>query len=168
MFNNGLPHKASFWTNIRAASTKLSRAGTLVEAVVVISTIRLGLARLRYPTLVQFLSASARLLRTSNKSTNAQRRVISAIRRAQRWGAGELSCLEEALSIQWMLQRRNIDAQLQIGVAKTQDNCLIAHAWVEYAGHVVSIDPQSPNSYVLLIPSTNGLPNESHRGHLPL
>jgi hypothetical protein len=131
--------------------------------------VRIGLSHLRYPVLLHLLQRSARRLRTSSKAPKfAEDRVVSAVRHARRFGTGKISCLEEALSIQWMLRRRNIEAQLQIGVKRTDNDQLVGHAWVESVGKIISIDLDSPSSYTVLTSSTNELPNESYRRHSTL
>jgi hypothetical protein len=55
-------------------------------------------------------------------------------------------CLPESLTVLWLLRKRSIPAVMRLGVRK-RDDSLDAHAWVEYAGEVVSGDPNMPSAY---------------------
>lgn len=52
-------------------------------------------------------------------------------------GVYRASCLEQSLTLWWLLRRRGIDSQIRIGVRKEADR-LEAHAWVEFAGVVLN------------------------------
>jgi hypothetical protein len=52
-----------------------------------------------------------------------------------------MSCLRQALALQWLLGRRGIIADLCFGVRKEADG-LDAHAWLEYEGQPVG-EPES-------------------------
>ena len=47
-----------------------------------------------------------------------------------------MRCLERSLTLQRMLRRRGVAAELQIGVEKKGD-VLAAHAWLEVDGHAI-------------------------------
>jgi len=47
-----------------------------------------------------------------------------------------MTCLPRALTLRWMLNRRGIPAQVQIGVTKTPQG-IRAHAWIEVDGQQV-------------------------------
>ncbi len=47
-----------------------------------------------------------------------------------------MTCLRQALTLQWLLARRGVAADLRIGVRK-QAGALEAHAWVECAGQAI-------------------------------
>lgn len=47
------------------------------------------------------------------------------------------SCLVQAVAAQWMLRRENWASDLHVGVVKTPNGGLLAHAWVECEGAVV-------------------------------
>jgi hypothetical protein len=50
---------------------------------------------------------------------------------------GDQPCLVQALAVQLLFTRRNIPADLCLGVAKEKDGQLAAHAWVESEGEIV-------------------------------
>ncbi|HMG46785.1 MAG TPA: lasso peptide biosynthesis B2 protein [Allosphingosinicella sp.] len=52
---------------------------------------------------------------------------VSACARRVPWRA---KCFEQGLAAQWMLSRRNVVATLHYGIAKRDDQDLIAHVWV--------------------------------------
>jgi hypothetical protein len=178
MFSNRPSSNRRLGSYLRRAVKKLSEIPAWAEATVLLLSVRVALARLRYPTLLQWLEKSAHKLRAATAPEDAERQVLRAIHRARRFGVGNISCLEEALSIQWMLRRRSVEAHLRIGVRRTDDNQLLGHAWIESGGEIVSIDQQSPASYVVLSnaatrlfpteSTTTELSHESHRRHRPI
>jgi hypothetical protein len=70
--------------------------------------------------------ASERLLRTC--------RMVKA---AVRYGFGHPTCLEQSLTLWYLLQKQNIPARLRIGVRKSGEK-FEAHAWVERDGAVLN------------------------------
>ena len=61
------------------------------------------------------------------------------VRAAAHLGMGRPTCLAQSLTLWWLLRRQGIPAQLRIG-ARTAEEKLEAHAWVECGGEVVN-DP---------------------------
>lgn len=55
------------------------------------------------------------------------------VRAAVRHGLGHPTCLEESLTLWWLLARQGIASDLRIGVRKSAEK-FEAHAWVEYQG----------------------------------
>ena len=51
-------------------------------------------------------------------------------------GLYRANCLKRSLATWWLLQRRGISTELNIGVNK-DDGAFNAHAWVEYMGHTL-------------------------------
>lgn len=72
---------------------------------------------------------------TDSDLTTAQSvaRMVSA---AANHGPYRANCLKRSLATWWLLQRRGVAAELNIGVNKDAGE-LNAHAWVEYAGHAL-------------------------------
>lgn len=52
---------------------------------------------------------------------------------AARHGPYRASCLPTALTLQWLLRRQGIEAELRLGVRKERER-LEAHAWLEHEG----------------------------------
>ena len=48
-----------------------------------------------------------------------------------------ITCLDRSLALWWLLRRRNIDCDLRIGTAQTE-NGVAAHAWLERDGVVLN------------------------------
>lgn len=67
---------------------------------------------------------------------DATARMVGA---AAHHGIGRPTCLEQSLTLWWLLRRQGIPAQLRIG-ARTTSERFEAHAWVECGGEAVN-DP---------------------------
>jgi len=73
---------------------------------------------------------------TTNPSPPENARIettVRMVRAAVRHGFGRPSCLEESLTLWWLLARQGISSDLRIGVRK-QPEAFEAHAWVERDG----------------------------------
>jgi hypothetical protein len=137
---------------VRPADTLL-----VAEAAFLLRAVHYGLRWLRYPTLLHILRRSATLTaRCRREPRGTELEVLWAI--GWVWGKGIAvpSCLEEALTVQWMLRRRCIESQVRIGVVKSEAGTLLGHAWAERDGRVVSVDQGSPARYVVLTPPMVG------------
>ncbi len=149
----------------------LGEALLLMEAAWILGVVRWGLRRLRWPVLLRLLRASAALTRSPRRGrpgADPAAAVLRAIGRAGRRRTQPPSCLEEALSVQWMLRRRHVETQIRIGVTKGDTGGLRGHAWAERTGRVLSVDPLSPARYALLTGPLDGQLDELHRRHLSL
>jgi hypothetical protein len=62
--------------------------------------------------------------------------VMRAVGAAVRHGLGHPTCLEQSLTLWWLLQREGVTSQLRIGVRKDGDK-FEAHAWVECEGEAL-------------------------------
>jgi hypothetical protein len=58
-------------------------------------------------------------------------------------------CLAQALAGEVMLRRRGQAAEVRIGVARSEDGRLLAHAWLESRGRVV-VGGADTSSYAVL------------------
>jgi|RhiMethySRZTD1v2_1073278.scaffolds.fasta_scaffold952793_2 transglutaminase superfamily protein len=66
---------------------------------------------------------------------NAIPSILGAINRACRYYPRETACLQRSVALSWMLRRRGIPADLEIGVRQTPFE---SHAWVEVEGKVIN------------------------------
>jgi hypothetical protein len=117
--------------------SQLSREerGLLLQATVVVGTVRLGLWVLPFRTLRDFVahtSASTTVRGDVETVSRVGWAVTSAARRIP-----AATCLTQALAAQYLLRRRGVEARLRIGVARERGERLQAHAWVESGGRVV-------------------------------
>jgi hypothetical protein len=94
------------------------------------------------PSNLQDLPSSRRLY----QATHLGLLVNIANRRFRIW---QVDCLPESLAVWGLLRRKGLDARLRLGMRK-QDGRYDGHAWVEYAGQVVSGDPNQPGEYIML------------------
>ncbi len=110
----------------------------LVNAAILLGTIRLGLWLLPFQTLRRLL---ARMTQTATELQQPNQasvgRVVWAVEVVSRYTPGGVKCLARALATQVLLGRRGHLTQLRIGVAKNEEGKLEAHAWVESQGKVV-------------------------------
>ncbi|HEY3884247.1 MAG TPA: lasso peptide biosynthesis B2 protein [Vicinamibacterales bacterium] len=74
------------------------------------------------------------------------RAAVAAVDRTSRYLA--MSCLPRALALRWMLARRGVATTLRLG-ARREGDALLAHAWVEWNGVVLS-DPEIVDRYAPL------------------
>jgi hypothetical protein len=49
-------------------------------------------------------------------------------------------CLEQSLTLYWLLRRRGVQVSLRLGVNPYRFR---AHAWIEYDGKAIEEDPES-------------------------
>ena len=63
-------------------------------------------------------------------------RVTWAVAHASRL-VPEASCLTQAMAVRRLLKRRGVGCTLKLGVKRDDKGAFCAHAWIEYAGHVV-------------------------------
>lgn len=70
----------------------------------------------------------------SSNDVTAGHRLAALAAIAGAHGLYRITCLRQALLLQWMLRRRGVHGSLQIGALKTPEGTLDAHAWVELDG----------------------------------
>ena len=76
-------------------------------------------------------------------------RLVWLVEVAGRYAPVNTTCLKKALILSWLLERRGIQTELQIGVAR-RDGTLIAHAWLERKGQVI-LGPPGSDGYEPLL-----------------
>lgn len=85
--------------------------------------------------------------RDALKGARYRRRVIWAVSAASRRLLPKKPCLTQALVARWLLALGGHSAELRIGVALGERRELLAHAWLEQAGHVILGGNDSPLKY---------------------
>ena len=82
----------------------------------------------------RFLISSEK--RATSVSLNLMQRLYQLVGWASHLHILPMACLEKSLALEWMLRRRGINAQVEIGAHKVSEG-INAHAWVEVNGQVV-------------------------------
>jgi hypothetical protein len=128
-------------------SISLQEWGRLVQATVLVLSIRFCLSLFSFRTVTKFLRQKALAFPSSRGADEAYKRHVTwAASAAARRLLPNRPCLTQALVVQFLLMRRHCPVQLQIGVTK-EDGALAAHAWVELDGRVLIGGPTSPSRY---------------------
>jgi hypothetical protein len=117
----------------------------LVRTFLLLLGVRLGLAFVKFQRLRTFLGqlstatphSKKQLPRDPNLTNQTVRQVIWAVERSTTLMPGGAKCLAKALTTQVLLERRGCDCELKIGVAKTDQGQLEAHAWIEKDQQVI-------------------------------
>ena len=118
----------------KLARLPASECWLLARACVLVAVVRVCLWLLPFRR-VQRISEGL-MSRASSRTATSTERVAWAVRTSSRY-IPKASCLTQAMATQVMLSRRGIPHQLRIGVAKSEEGKLEAHAWVESDGCVV-------------------------------
>ena len=125
-------------SQLRALTTQERRV--LLASLFLLPTVALTLRLKGYRWTRAFLQK--RIPEHDTLTTNAQNPVLKAqsvarmVSIAARFGPYRANCLKQSLVTWWLLQRRGIAAELNIGVNK-QAGDFSAHAWVEYSGNTL-------------------------------
>ncbi|WP_341526359.1 lasso peptide biosynthesis B2 protein [Nostoc sp. UHCC 0302] len=107
----------------------------LINSFILLGLVKLGLWLLPFQTLRQLL---ARISQPNPRLDQAPiSKIIWAINVSTRYMPSGAKCLARALVCQVLMTRRGYSPELRIGVAKSQEGKLEAHAWIESQGQVV-------------------------------
>jgi hypothetical protein len=109
----------------------------LVQAVFLLGIVKLGLALLPFLTLRNILARIAQTPPLPKTNRVSPDQLAWAVSLASQYTVGAKTCLAQALTAQALLTRYGYPAHLQLGVAKSDNGQLQAHAWVESNGKVV-------------------------------
>ena len=116
--------------------------GLLVTSMIVVTWFKLALQVLPFRTLHR-ISVSHRLPNNPLKATNrrvAKRRIMWAVEIASRRIPGGATCLTRALAALLMLRWHGYTANLRIGVMKSGESEVQAHAWIESDQEILAED----------------------------
>jgi hypothetical protein len=116
--------------------------GALIRSAVLLPLIALGLRLLGFRRLQVILAKLAPDHESAFDGRSGSTRdvvqvVVRMVAAASREGLVHGNCLEQSLTLWWLLRRRDVPVQLRIGVQKQGDQ-FQAHAWVELAGTVLN------------------------------
>lgn len=153
----------------RLVKTGYKERKILLTTSMLIAAIRLGLWLLPFKRLLALLDEISHLSRSSQISAKGiSTRQISTKKISVRkivWSVNSVShyipgmkckCLARALTTQVLMKRYGHTPKLQMGVAKTGEGKLEAHAWVEFQG-IVIIGNLPDLSRFLPLPSLEGV-----------
>ena len=124
----------------------------MVKPEFTVAAIRLGFWVLPFPTLRRLVAGMTR--RTSDTQEvdpASMNRAVWAVELASRY-VPRATCLTQALAAQVLLARRGCPARLTIGVAKSQEEQIEAHAWIESHGQILIGDIKDLSRYTPLPP----------------
>lgn len=127
----------------------------LIEAVVLLASIRIGLRVLPFETMRAALGRLARSGAGTSGGDAARDRALWAVEAAARQFPVVGTCLTQALASHVLLGRRGCQANLRIGVTRDATGEFVAHAWLEKDG-VVLIGGGGHTRYTPM-PALNGL-----------
>ncbi|HSE03286.1 MAG TPA: lasso peptide biosynthesis B2 protein [Methylomirabilota bacterium] len=114
-----------------AAEQRLLMTAALLQAA-----IRLGLAVLPYRRLRALVDRAALMRPRRRLAPTSPECIASTVTRASRAVPGA-TCLTQALAASVLLARRGHPGRVRVGVTRSDDGVLLAHAWVESEGRVV-------------------------------
>ena len=116
----------------------LSKQRFLIEAVLLLTAMRISLRLLPYRVLRRFLFQSDRTdAGKHSEGKNQKNEIVWAINTGGKYILREKSCLPLALAGQTLLRLHGFPARLCLGFQKNEDESIQAHAWVESNGKVV-------------------------------
>ena len=131
----------------------------LIEAGVMITTVRAGMAVLSFDTLRRYLSRLARTGSGSRPSADQAEidTIVWSLQTAGRTLPPAGRCLIEALAGHVLLGRKGLATDLRIGVARDPDGTFKAHAWLERGDRIVLGELGSELKQYTPFPALRGL-----------
>ncbi len=109
-----------------------------------------------YQTILRHFAYLSEPSRNTDDSPESRQRYLESVvyltNAAGRRVLGSHPCLPKALVVECLLKRRGLDASLRIGVTKSAEDQLLAHAWVEHNGDIVIGGRLSEARYARLRP----------------
>lgn len=106
------------------------------RALQTVLTVRLGLMFFSLPALRQIIAVDRRPMLAGPPNPAALKRTVWAVKAVSHRVPGA-TCLTQALAAQKLLALQRIPVELCIGVAKSVNGILEAHAWLERDGKVL-------------------------------
>jgi hypothetical protein len=111
----------------------------LLEATIYLALARFLVSFVPFGRVAPFLGQHAATPpRYQTESCNQAQRVGLAVRTASHYAPWHSTCLMQAIAAKGMLQRRRLHSTLYLGVARTPDQQLEAHAWLQYGPRVLT------------------------------
>lgn len=133
-----------------------SKRRLLCEACLLLTSIRLGLHLLPFQLLMRVISTACKPDgQSAIASPNSIESVVWAVEGISRHMPGHTKCLARALTTKVLLHQQGYVSNLKIGVAKSANGSLEAHAWIEYEGRIVIGNLRDLSRFIPL-PSVEG------------
>lgn len=127
------------------------------------------LARGRYLKLLPFAKVAPSLGQESKETfkgphnhENIVRDVAYAIQTMSKYTFWESACLVQGIAATRMLNRRNIETTLYLGIARDREGIIHAHAWVR-SGSIYVTGERIKNNFTVVNTFASGLKNRGER-----
>lgn len=122
----------------------------VLKVILLLASMRAALAVMPFSRLQRFVSRPQ--ARPRRAGLTRQRKVLALLERVGHRMLRPRPCLPQALAGKWLHQRWGMEAELRIGVVKTSEGTLQAHAWLERDGRIILGRIPSIDDYKVLIP----------------
>ncbi len=113
----------------------------LLVTYTLLGAMRLGLWLLPFRVLLGWVERSSQISVAGWKSlvdgSLTVGDLIWAVNCSSRYMPGGVKCLARALTTKLLMEHQGYVPELKIGVAKSPQGSLEAHAWIEHEGHIV-------------------------------
>jgi len=136
------------WERLRRFSALERPARVLfLRAAALLPLVSLSLRLRGFRKTQAFLQKFLSLPRHSTDSSASSRAdlTVRMVRAAVRYSPGHPTCLDESMTLWWLLERQGIGAELKVGVRKDGEK-FEAHAWVERDGLALN-EPESKHKH---------------------
>lgn len=112
----------------------------LIEALILMGTVRLAILLLPFHRLAYFMGGymEESVHQVSETEQYTINKVKWAVTLAILHAPWKGKCLVAALSAQTMLKKRGIDSTLYLGIARDKNSNLIAHAWLRSGQDIIT------------------------------
>ena len=124
----------------------------LMRSAAMLGAVRMGLWLLPHRLLRRILRAVTRRQARSRGTQAQPNRIAWAVMVASRYIPLTATCLPQALAAHVLLARSCHVAQLRIGVARSADGAIEAHAWLESGGRILVGALEDVSRFVPLLP----------------
>jgi hypothetical protein len=138
------------WRAFRSLSA--GQRGLLLRALLLLPLVRIGLRVVGFVRVKRWLAKTplSPTVDATPKLREAQQ-TADIVRVASRYGVYAGNCLDQSLTLWWLLRWQGIPAALQLGVRKPLESpaLLNAHAWVEVEGHALNDVPDVASQFAV-------------------
>ena len=126
----------------------------LLQAFILMLLVRLGLLLLTFNQLQNLIRQTKSLKFLAYDKPNVTiKAIVIAVQRSGRFGPGNTKCLARALTTGILMSIYGFSYKINIGVAKSENNQLKAHAWVESQGAIIVGNLPDLTRYKPMVPT---------------